>query len=701
MNLRGVAGPLRTVSFRAWRSLVAYVPGGRVHAFGGGAGQIGAILVVNLDRQPERWRRVSRELRRFKTAEGLPLTSLTRRLVAIDARDGRAVAATADVDAMYRIADQLYVRPDRRLAECFAEDEPVRMTRQELAVARSHVEAWKTIASGVDDYVLVLEDDVWFTPGAAAVIDRAWKAALDRCSAVGGPKLLYLSYSDAGGMAVREEVCDLLFRPARGLLFLSGYVLSRQGAEALLRAMPVIGPVDLWINYRFSDLGALALTSPAIAQRHDGGSDNSYSVLPFLARAGIVDSEQAATPPDLSRAGPVLAWTASAERDGLAMALSMLGLRVRAFDGDEEPMDKRTLQRELASFDALVDPPLVPSAIAAVAREDPVILLEGGSRIPVGLAPERLSSRRSAVLAPGDEWSWDLLCGVLSVVPPADAFPAGSPRALGVFRSARHIPREKSAVRARRNSSPMDESPWVLPPTCGWRPAENLSRRPRKIGRPIIESPMTTATESLPSLVETFPGNLASFDREHIRYSDQGAELIIDAAQTGLRPYRSGAFTSARTFTYGRFEAEIRAARGSGLVTGFFLHRGAPRQEIDIEFAGTEPDQMLANVYFNPGDEGAALGYGYRGSPWRVALGFDATADFHHYAIEWGHDRIVWLVDHRVVHERVGWDPTPIPHLGMRLHGNLWAPRSEELAGRVDRRSLPARAGFRNVRVTT
>src|ERR1044072_375748 len=90
MNLRGGAGSLRTVSFRAWRSLVAYVPGGRVHAFGGGAGQIGAILVVNLDRQPERWRRVSRELRRFKTAEGLPLTSLTRRLVAIRGRAGRA-----------------------------------------------------------------------------------------------------------------------------------------------------------------------------------------------------------------------------------------------------------------------------------------------------------------------------------------------------------------------------------------------------------------------------------------------------------------------------------------------------------------------------------------------------------------------------------------------------------------------------------
>lgn len=696
MNLKEVAGPLRAVSFRAWRSLVAYVPSRRIQAFGGGAGQIGAILVVNLDRQPKRWRRVFRELRRFKTSGGAPLTSLTRRLAAIDARDGRAVAATADVDAMYRIADQLYVLPDSRLAECFAGDEPVRMSRQELAVARSHVEAWKTISSGTDEYVLVLEDDVWFAPGAASVIDRGWKAAIERCSADGGPKLLYLSYYDAGKMAIREEVCDLLFRPARGLLFLSGYVLSRKGAEALLRAMPVVGPVDLWINRHFSDLGALALTSPVIAQRHDGGSDNSYSVLPFLARAGVVDSEHAAAPPDLSRTGPVLAWTREAGGDDLAMALSMIGLRVRVFDDEETPMDKQTLERVLALFDALVDPPLLPSAMGAVERADPVILLEAGSRIPASVPRDR----RSATLAPGDKWSWGLLCGVLGVVPLADAFPAGSPRDLGLFRVARHIPREKSDGRARRTLSRMDESPWVLPLSSGWRPSENLSYRPSKIGRLIFESGMTTTSESLSSLGETFPGNLASFDRGQIRYSDQGAELIIDAAQNGVRPYRSGAFASTRAFIYGRVEAEIRAALGSGLVTGFFLHRGAPRQEIDIEFAGTEPDQMLVNVYFNPGDEGAALEYGYRGSPWRIALGFDATADFHHYAIEWRHDRIVWMVDHRVVHERVGWDPTPIPHLGMRLHGNLWAPRSEELAGRVDRRSLPARAVFRNVRVT-
>ena len=94
------------------------------------------------------------------------------------------------------------------------------------------------------------------------------------------------------------------------------------------------------------------------------------------------------------------------------------------------------------------------------------------------------------------------------------------------------------------------------------------------------------------------------------------------------------------------------------------------------------------------------MGFGYRGSPCRIDLGFDATEDFHRYAIDWRRDHLVWLVDDRVVHERASWEPAPIPHLSMRVHANLWAPRSAELAGRIDDRTLPAAAAFRNVVVS-
>jgi len=210
---------------------------------------------------------------------------------------------------------------------------------------------------------------------------------------------------------------------------------------------------------------------------------------------------------------------------------------------------------------------------------------------------------------------------------------------------------------------------------------------------------MTTPTPLFPGLVETFPGNLASFAREGLVHDERGAHLVISKIATGNRRYRSGAFASGCCFEHGRFEAEIMAAPGSGLITGFFLHRNAPRQEIDIELTGHDPRRMLVNVYFNPGDDGAAIDFGYRGSPCRIDLGFDATLDFHLYAIDWRPGRIAWLVDGRFVHERVGWEPTPLPHLPMRLHANLWAPRSEDLAGRIGEGTLPAAATVRNISV--
>jgi hypothetical protein len=550
--------------------------------------------------------------------------------------------------------------------------------------------------------VLVLEDDAWFRRGAAAAIDRGWNAARSRCESEGGPRLLYLSYADAGGMAIRDDPCEALFRPARGLWCLSGYVLSRAGAATLLRAMPVVGPVDLWMNYRFAEMGALALATPVIAQREDADSDNAYSILPYLARAGIVDSDRSPRPPDASHLGPVLAWTARPERESLPMALSMLGLRVRVFDGDEPPIDEPDLNELLQTFDALVDAPLNAAGVAATAANSrSVILVESRAFLPAGLATDRLPPARCALLpgADAEGGSWNVLCNILGLDTPVDCYPYGAPRAFRLFRDGRiHDRRTSPPQRAQRESRTLDYSPWVLP-THAWRPVPAPDRVADPALPPIVEADLTEPSSWFRPLTETFPGNMATFDPNDLRYTSLGAQLVIRGVDGGQRPYRSAALASHGAFGYGRFEAEIRAASGSGLITGFFLHRDGPRQEIDIEFVGASPRRMLANVYFNPGDDGAALGFGYRGSPVWIDLEFDATAEYHRYGIEWRPNRVVWLVDGRVVHERVGWDPTPIPHLPMRLHANLWAPRSHELAGPMAPGTLPATAAFRNMRI--
>lgn len=699
MNVRGVSGGLSRLGFRAWRALVSVFPGGRISAFGADHNKINAIRVINLDRQPRRWRCALRELSRYRTSEGARLTSITRRLAAVDARDGRAVAATSDVDTTYRIRDQLYVQPDVRLEECFSPHERIRMTRQEVAVARSHIEAWKSIATGSDQFVLVLEDDIWFRSGAASRIDRGWRAALRRCRAEGGPHLLYFSYADAGGTAERMEPCDFLFRPARGLWFLSGYVLSREGAAALLRAMPVVGPVDLWINYRFPELRTLALTTPAILQRQDVASDNFYSIAPYLARAGIVDAGSGLMSPNQAPTGPVLAWTGGGERERLGMALSMLGLRVRVFDGDEEAIRVEDLWELLEVFDAVVDAPLVPSALpAAIAAQEVKFITEQLNDAWPQCRPANLPNERTVVLPNGapDVELWRPVCTLLGLDEPAEPFPTGTPRFWRMFRDDR-VKKAQPLGASCREPTPLDDSPWVLPPMCGWRSTPPTSRILPPAGKRLVYAPMTAPSPSFTNLVGTFPGNLASFTREGLTHDENGARLEAGEARSGTRPYRSAAFVSARSFEHGRFEAEIRAAQGSGLVTGFFLHRDEPRQEIDIELSGADPWRMLVNVYFNPGDDGTTLGYGYRGSPSRIDLGFDATAGFHLYGIDWRPGRIAWSVDGRIVHERASWDPTPIPHLPMRLNANLWIPRSEELAGRLGDGALPSTATFRNI----
>jgi GR25 family glycosyltransferase involved in LPS biosynthesis len=698
MNLGDAFGAIRGPVFRARRRLVTALPGRRIHAFGEDAGQISRIVVINLDRQPLRWKRVWRELSRFRTAEGSPLTTVVCRFAAIDARDNLGVASTADVDPSYQIGDQLYVQPDERLARSFPPDEPVHMTRQEVAVARSHIEVWKMIRDGSAEHVLVLEDDVWFRSGAAAALDRGWRAASSRWTGPVDGRLLYVSYSDAGGTVTRADSGKQVFRPVRGLWFLSGYVISREAAALLLHRMPVVGPVDLWMNYRLPELSALALRRPAIEQSRDGASENAYSILPYLARAGVVDSVRVRDFRSERRGPTVFAWTNGDEHEALAMALSMLGLRVRVYDEGDAPMSTAQLGEVLKLFDAVVNAPLESYAdMTGVAGEGCVHVAEVGSRVPAAFGPQPSVPSKSITLQ--QMVTWDQLCGVLSRDKPVEAPPVGAHRDSRLFRGSPRMARSVTAE-AERETPLHDDSPWVLPASARWRPSRDGQVSLTPSSEVVMEFPMTEPTPGLEALIETFPGNRAMFTREGLNYGPSGATLELGLDPKGSRPFRSGALATARPVHYGRVESEFRAAEGPGLVTGFFLHRGRPRQEIDIEILGSDPCRMLTNVYFNPGDDGTTMDYGYRGTPCWVDLGFNATRDFHRYAIDWRPDRVAWIVDDEIVHVREGWDPTPIPHLPMRLHANLWSPRSKNLAGAVDTTRLPARARFRVLRVT-
>lgn len=667
---------------------------------------ISQIHVINLDRQPERLATVRQELDRILDASGSPLLDLLVRHSACDARAETASSLQSpDVDIHYTLADQLFVEPQPlTLPAAFNLDEPIRMSAAEIAVARSHIAVWKKIAASADRYALVLEDDVLFDRAFSTLVNSAWTELHVSDSSDPAFDVLYLSYKEVRHGAPKVPTSQNVFRPERGLWYLSGYVLSARGAQRLLDLGPCRGPVDLWINQMFGEMDVRAVRRSVISQRCDLESTNSYSILPALGRIGVLNDT---TPGVFHRRPteiPVFAFGAPGSGlSSLAMALSMLGYRCCS-DLEELPaaeMSALLAGRGEAVFNAYVN-------IASLSGHVDLLrqIYPNARVIVMGDIETREHSVLAHFVSEGalhlpDAGSWPAICQFLRLAPPLDEYP----QVPEVGRRAlANIDLHKPWVTLSRKQLMHDQSPWIVP--------RNVM--PVRIGiHPCLPSRLahTTRSHFIDDLLhldtarwslreDTFPGNLGLFRPANVSANSvQGAVLSVRREALGVRDLSAAAISSQNQFLFGRFEAKLQAANVPGLVTGFFLHRDSPRQEIDIEITGDRPDRLLVNVFYNPGTEGAKYDYGYRGTPVSIDLGFDASQCAHVFAIEWEPHEIRWLVDGRLVYRRVLWDPTPIPHLPMTLHVNVWPTRSTELAGKLLMAKLPAMARVEGISV--
>jgi GR25 family glycosyltransferase involved in LPS biosynthesis len=686
---------------------------------------IGRVLVINLDRRPDRWRHVSRELDRILDRGGRPISSITRRFSAVDARYLDVESLRSDIETDYHLTDQLTVEPEPNLSDTHLETVVIEMTPQEIAVALSHIAVWRLIAAGDVKYTLVLEDDAFFRRGFPGQFDAAWAAFLRLSDPVRPTDLFYLSYSEARTGIERSLAAGLVRRPDRGVWQLSGYVLSKPGAEKLLDLLPARGPIDLWVNLKFPDLDVRMTRRPLIDQRTRLRSSNAYSILPVLSQMGVLTREKPAV--FLTRHLPrpiVVQGDPKSGLTSLAAALSMLGYRccsdLRQLPSEEQA--SLLAGRRTRAFDAYVNiGSLGASEVEAIARrfksarfiqlasergaigQPPEAAHIGGipaiAALPAGSAraandPPIVNGRTLNIPADHPD-KWELLSNFLECEYPALPYPRYEDvgQRLSVDLPAARV----TGSPATRLQA--DTSPWIVPMESwpGIRVAD--------VGRPEPVLPQQWSGRSL--LVsddwflrhDTFPSNLVLFRPGNAGANDNEAVLSLCEELTAVRAFTSAAVASTHRFRFGRFTAEVRPPRVPGLVTGVFLHRNGPRQEIDIELLGRDPTKLLVNVFFNPGGPGTKLEYGYRGTPTVIDLGFDASADFHVYEIDWQPNAIRWIVDGFVVHERVIWQPTPIPDQPMEFNVNLWHSRSTELAGKLDTDGLPAQAFIRSVSI--
>ncbi|MBS4197787.1 family 16 glycosylhydrolase [Lederbergia citri] len=155
-----------------------------------------------------------------------------------------------------------------------------------------------------------------------------------------------------------------------------------------------------------------------------------------------------------------------------------------------------------------------------------------------------------------------------------------------------------------------------------------------------------------------------SWSKDNVEFSDGKMVLRLDdAPNNNNKPYTSGEFYTLEKYGYGRIEGRIKVAKGVGLVTSLFTY-SPDGDEIDIEILGRDTTKLETNFFIK----------GVRGVNAHaiIDLGFDASEDYHDYAIEWSQNQIKWFVDGKLVRTVVG-DGIELPSDPSYIMANLWS----------------------------
>lgn len=138
-----------------------------------------------------------------------------------------------------------------------------------------------------------------------------------------------------------------------------------------------------------------------------------------------------------------------------------------------------------------------------------------------------------------------------------------------------------------------------------------------------------------------------------------------------VRPIGCGDIHTKKFYTYGRYEARLRTAAGSGLNTAFFTFTGTPygvdaHDEIDFEFLGKNSRTVELTLW--SGHEKYPGGV--------IDLGFDASKEFHNYAFEWDRQEVRWYIDDKLVYKTP--PGTPVPTHQQLIFIDLWSGAAQE-----------------------
>ena len=172
-------------------------------------------------------------------------------------------------------------------------------------------------------------------------------------------------------------------------------------------------------------------------------------------------------------------------------------------------------------------------------------------------------------------------------------------------------------------------------------------------------------------------------------YSRIVATLLLGSSfAMGANLYAGAEMYTQDVFHYGRFEARMQMAVGSGVVSSMFLYypnssvKGNPWREIDIEVLGNNSNGFQSNLI--TGTSAVQIQ-----SAIKEPLSFDVSQAYHTYGIDWTPDSIVWYVDGTQIRKTTGQQVIDLRDSSETFRFNLWSSTSVGWVGAWNDAILP------------
>lgn len=205
-------------------------------------------------------------------------------------------------------------------------------------------------------------------------------------------------------------------------------------------------------------------------------------------------------------------------------------------------------------------------------------------------------------------------------------------------------------------------------------------------------------------MTHSWDTNLALFGRDAVEVSDGEMVLTLLPAPSGTvddsgseKPFLGAEVRSRDTLTYGRVRARAKFARGSAVVSSLVtIYTPWPADnwnELDIESLGRDPLELQFNAMVYTGPLPASTTpVSPTQHPSLQEVGFDVSAEFHEYTIEWTPTSAEFFIDDALVHR---WDERiELMDLPQNVLLTIWASNSVAWAGAVDDTTAGAQAVY-------